>query len=194
MPGESVLGSFAWAAPRLLFILGLGFLAANLKLTADLLRYQFRKRFALLTWQNPKPRYYGLNLALGVALGLLIAYKLFYLRRQPDQLFGEAMMFVYYGYAFPLSARISRGFYRDGVWSDSGFMRWKQISAVSWKEEDRVTLILISHFRNIARRLEVPGPLYGQARRVLRDRIREHALHIGGSGLDLGSRDEKDTV
>ena len=194
MPADSVLGNFAWAAPRLLFVLGLGFLAANLKLTADLVRYQWRKRFALLTWQNPKPRYYGMNLGLGVVLGLLIAYKIFVMKRQPDQLFGEAMMFVYYGYAFPLSARISRGFYRDGVWSDSGFMRWKQISAVSWKEEGGVTLILISKVRNIARRLDVPGHLYGQARRVLRDRIREHALHIGGAGLDLGSRNEEDSV
>jgi hypothetical protein len=194
MSPESLLPGFAWAASRLLFVLGLGFLAANLKVTADLVRYQWRKRFALLTWQNPKPRYYGLNLGLGVVLGLLIAYKLFVMHRQPDQLFGEAMMFVYYGYAFPLSARISRGFYRDGIWSDSGFLPWAKISAVSWKEEGRVTLILISHFRNIARRLEVPGPLYGQARRLLRDKIRDHAIHIGGSGLDLGSRDDQDTV
>jgi len=191
---ESLLPGFVWAAPRLLFVLGLGFLAANIKVTADLLRYRWRRRFALLTWQNPKPPYYGLNLALGVALGLLIAYKLLVLRRGPDQLFGEAMMFVYYGYAFPLSARIARGFYRDGVWSDSGFMRWAQISGVSWKEEGRVTLILISQFRDIARRLEVPGHLYGQARRVLRDRILEHKLHVGGAGLDLGSRDETDTI
>src|SRR5215207_10311759 len=106
MDPERLLPGIAVAAPRLLFVLGLGFLAANLKVTADLLQYQWRKRSALLTWQSPKPRYYGLNLALGVVLGLLIAYKLLVLRRQPDQLFGETMMFVYYGYAFPLSARI----------------------------------------------------------------------------------------
>ena len=103
-------------------------------------------------------------------------------------------MCVYYGYAFPLSARIARGFYGDGVWSDSGFMRWAQISAVSWKEEGSVTLILISHVRNIARRLDVPGHLYGQARRLLRDRIKAHEIHMGGAGLDLGSRDEQDAV
>jgi hypothetical protein len=115
-------------------------------------------------------------------------------RRPPDQLFGEAMMFVYYGYATPLASRISRGFYDDGVWSDSGFMRWGQISAVSWREGDRVSLILISHLRHIARSLVVPGPLYGQARRVLQDRVRAHDIHIGGSGLDLGSREEADAV
>ncbi len=98
-------------------------------------------------------------------------------------------MFVYYGCVFPLSTRIARGFYGDGIWSDSGFMRWGQISAVSWKEERGVTLILISHFRNIARRLDVPAHLYGQARRVLRDKVREHALRIWSApGSDLRGR------
>jgi hypothetical protein len=194
MTPDTLLPGFAWAAPRFLFVLGVGFLAANLKLVTDLARFEWRKRSALLTWQNPKPRYYGVNLALGVVLGLLLAYKLFIAQREADQVFGEAMMFVYYGYAFPLSTRISRGFYRDGVWSDSGFLRWAQISAVSWREDGRVTLVLIPHFRNIARRLEVPGHLYGQARRVLRDRVKAHDIHIGGAGLDLGSRAEEDTV
>lgn len=179
---------------QVLFLFGVGFLAANLKVISDLLRFRVRKRSALLVWENPKPPYYGFTLALGVILGLLVAFKLFVQRRPPDQLFGEMMMFVYYGYAFPLSTRIARGFYRDGVWSDTGFMRWGQISAVSWKEEGAVTLILISHFRNIAKRLQVPGHLYGQARRLLRDKVKAHDIHIGGSGLDLGSRDDADAV
>jgi hypothetical protein len=179
---------------RVLFVLGVGFLAANVKIIVDLLRFHARKRSALLIWQNPKPRFYGFNLGLGVVFGLLIAVKVFVQHRSPGQLFGETMMFVYYGYAFPLSTRIARGFYRDGVWSDTGFLRWAQISAVSWKEEGTVTLVLISHFRNMARRLHVPGHLYGQARRVLRDRVKAHDMHIGGSGLDLGSRDAGDAV
>ena len=116
-----------------------------------------RKRSALLVWQGEKPRFYGFSLALGVMLGLLFVFKLFVQHRPIQTLLGESMMFVYYGYALPLSTRIARGFYRDGIWSDTGFMRWAQISAVSWKEEGPVTLVLISHFKNIARRLEVPG-------------------------------------
>lgn len=189
---DNVLPGFAWAAPRLLFVLGLGFLGANLKVTADLVRYYRRKRSAVLTWRSPRPRYYRFHILLAVTLGLLLAAKL--VRQQADQAFGEAMMFVYYGCAFPLSTRILRGFYDDGIWADGGFMRWAQISALSWKEEGRITLILISHFRNIARRLEVPAHLYGQARRVLRDKIRDHAIQIGGAGLDLGSRDDADAV
>lgn len=178
----------------ILFLFGLGFLAANIKVGVEFLQFRLRKRTALLTWEAAKPPYYLFSLALGVALGLLLAFEAFVQRRPPDQLFGEAMMFVYYGYATPLSSRIARGFYRDGVWSDSGFMRWGQISAVSWKEEDTVALVLVSHFRNLARTLVIPGPFYGQARRLLRDKVKAHDIHIGGTGLDLGSRDETDAV
>jgi hypothetical protein len=180
--------------PQVLFLFGVGFFAANLKVVLDLLRFQLRKTSALLVWENPKPPYYGFALALGVILGVLVAVKIFVLGREPNQLFGEVMMFVYYGYAFPLSTRIARGFYRDGVWSDSGFMPWGQISAVSWREEKGVTLVLISHFRSIAKRLSVPGHLYGEARRVLRDKVKAHDIHIGRPGLDLGSRDDEDAV
>lgn len=192
MDTETVLPWFQWGAPRLLFVLGIGFLIANIKVGIDLLRYRRRRQSALLTWRGPRPTYYRFNILLAVTLGLLLAAKL--VRREPDRAFGEAMMFVYYGCAFPLSTRIARGFYGDGVWSDSGFMRWAHISAVSWKEEGGVTLVLISRLRSIARRLEVPPQLYGQARRVLRDKIKDHDLHIGGGGLDLGARDEGDTV
>jgi hypothetical protein len=105
------------------------------------------------------------------------------------------MMFVYYGCALPMSTRISRGFYRDGIWSDSGFLRWTQISAVSWKEEGTaVTLVVISRLKSMARRLEVPSNLYGEARKLLRDKVKAHDIHFGGAGLDLGSRDQTDAV
>jgi hypothetical protein len=65
---------------------------------------------------------------------------------------------------------------------------------VSWKEGPTVTLVVISSAWNLARRLEVPGQLYGQARRVLQDRIKAQDIQMGGGGLDLHSRDERDTV
>ncbi|MGZ4779488.1 MAG: hypothetical protein ACXV5L_09840 [Thermoanaerobaculia bacterium] len=180
---------------RVLFLFGIGFLIANLLVAVELIRFRLRKRSALLTWQGAKPQYYGFSLALGVMLGLLFVFKLFVQHRPIRTLLGESMMFVYYGYALPLSTRIARGFYRDGIWSDSGFLNWAQISAVSWKEEGtNITLVVISHFKNIAKKLEVPGNLYGQARRLLRDQVKAHAIHIGGTGLDLGSRDEADAV
>ncbi|MBI4888262.1 MAG: hypothetical protein HY824_14305 [Acidobacteria bacterium] len=180
--------------PGLLFLFGIGFFAANLKVTTDLIRFRLRRTSALLVWNAPKPRYYGFALALGAILGLLVVFKLFVLGRTPGQLFGEVMMFLYFGYAVPLSSRISRGFYRDGVWADTGFMPWGQISAVSWKEDETVTLVLISHARSVAQRLEVPGHLYGQSRRLLHDKIKAQEIQIGGSGLDLGSRAGQDAV
>jgi hypothetical protein len=184
----------AWLTPRLLLLIGVGFLVANIRLGASLVAYRRRMRSALLIWPGDKPKYYGFSLALGVILGVLLMVEAFVLDRSPRSIFGEAMMFLYYGYAFPLSTRIRRGFYGDGVWSDSGFMKWSEISAVSWKEDPAVTLVLISHVQSIARPLKVPGHLYGQARRVLRDRIQTHDIHIGGAGLDLGTRDDRDAI
>lgn len=180
---------------RLLFLFGIGFFAANVKVGTDLLRYQRRKRSALLIWEVPKPRHYHFSLALGVILLGLFVFKLVIQHRQLNTLSGEAMMSVYYLLAVPLSTKIARGFYEDGIWSDTGFMPWNQISAVTWKEEGGVTLlVLISHLKSIARHVQVPGHLYGQARRLLRDKVQAHDIHIGGTGLDLGSRDEKDTI
>jgi hypothetical protein len=179
--------------PQILFVFGLGFLIANLKVVADLIRFRMRKSSALLTWEPPKPRYYSFSLILAGVLGLLLAAKLIQ-GRPAYQWFGEAMMLLYYGYAFPLSTRIARGFYRDGVWSDSGFMPWRHISAVAWKEQEGVTLLLVSRLKALARRLRVPGDVYGEARRVLRDKIKAHDIQFGGTGLDLGSRDASDAV
>jgi hypothetical protein len=51
---------------------------------------------------------------------------------------------------------------------------------------------VISRLKNLARVLPVPIEHYGAARRVLRDKIGEHAIHFTGTGLDLGSHDERD--
>jgi hypothetical protein len=188
------MAQVATAARYALIVLGIGFLGANVRTIAEVVRFNARRKSALLTWQPPRPRYFEMNIMLAIAMGLLIAAKLV-MRRPYYEAFGETMMFVYYGIAFPLSTRIARGFYEDGIWSDTGFMRWGQISAVSWKEESGATLlVVISHLKSIARHLQVPGDLYGQARRLLRDKIQAHDIRIGGAGLDLGSRDERDTI
>ena len=193
MSSEALIPWFAWLAPRLLLLFGVGFLVANLKVARELIAYHRRKRSALLVWPRPKPRYYGMSLLIGVILGLLLAAEIL-LKRPVYSLFGEAMMFIYYICLFPLATRIARGFYQDGVWSDTGFMHWSQISAVSWRDEGSVTLMLISHAKSIARRLEVPTAQYGQARRVLLDRVKAHDIHMGGAGLDLGTRREGDSI
>jgi len=193
MSSEALIPWFAWLAPRLLLLFGVGFLVANLKVGFELLRYHRAKRSVLLVWPSPKPRYYAMSVLIGVILGLLLAAEIL-LKRPVYSLFGEAMMFIYYICLFPMATRIARGFYQDGVWSDTGFMPWSQISAVSWRDEGSVTLMLISHGKSIARRLEVPGAQYGEARRVLLDRVKAHDIHIGGAGLNLGTREKGDSI
>jgi hypothetical protein len=174
----------------LLMMLGAGFFVANARLLLEYVRYARRRRGALLTWPAEIPPYYGLGLAIGVALGLLLFYKLF-IARQPA--FGESMMFLYYGYLMPLSRRIGRGFYQDGIWADSTFIPYKEVGGISWREGGHaVSLMLISRTRRLARRLAVPVEHYGAARRLLRDKIGEHAIHFSGTGLDLGEHDERD--
>jgi hypothetical protein len=173
-----------------LIVLGAGFLVANAKLALEYLRYLRRKSGALLTWKSPRPPYYTLTIALGVATGILVVVKLLVVHRQA---FGELMMFVYFGYLVPLSQRIGRGFYQDGIWADSTFIPYSEVGGISWREgEHSVSLIVISRLKNLARRLAVPPEHYGAARRLLRDKIGEHEIHFFGTGLDLGEHDERD--
>jgi len=172
-----------------LILLGAGFLVANARLTIEYLRFLRRKRAAVLTWPTPRPPHYGLTIGLGIATGILVVVKLLVVHRQA---FGELMMFVYFGYLVPLSQRIGRGFYQDGIWADSVFIPYTEVGGVSWREgEHSVSLIVISRLRNLARKLVVPPEHYGAARRVLRDKIGEHEIQFG-SGLDLGGHDERE--
>jgi hypothetical protein len=177
---------------------------ANAVVVLQFARYVRVRRAALLTWPGPRPRMYGLQLVLGTTLGVLVALKLAKYYRQPRPLqltlndfyalFGEAMMFMYYGLALPLSRRIGRGFYDHGIWSDAGFMPYWQIGGISWKEQGELALVMISRRLNLARRLPVPVAHYAAARRLLLDKIKAHDIHFTGTGLDLGIHDERDDV
>jgi hypothetical protein len=173
-----------------LLLLGVGFLLANARLLLEYLKFRKRHRGALLTWPSPKPPYYGMGLAIAVVLGVVVFYKIVV---SGQQVFGESMMFLYYGYLQPLSQRIRRGFYEDGIWADTDFIPYNEVGGLTWREgEHTVTLIVISRVRNLARRLNVPLEHYGAARRLLRDKIGEHEIHFSGTGLDLGAHDERD--
>jgi hypothetical protein len=184
------------ALPQLLFLLGVGFLVADLRLFLQFFRFRRLRASALLTWPGRRPPFYGLLLILGAILSLLIVYKLVVLRMHPVDVFGETMMLVYYGYAVPLSLKIGRGFYEEGIWADAGFIPYSRIGGLSWREGqgEQVTLILIYRMRAFARQLTVPHVHYGAARRLLRDKIAAHAIHFTGKSLDLGMHDERDDV
>jgi hypothetical protein len=173
-----------------LLVLGAGFLVANTRLLLEYLQFRKRKRLAVLTWTGTQPPHYGTGLAIGVVLGVIVFYKLV-ISGQPA--FGETMMFMYYGYLVPLSRRIGRGFYQDGIWLEKGFIPYTEVGGISWREgEHTVALVVISRLKNLARVLPVPVEHYGAARRVLRDKIGEHAIQFAGTGLDLGAHDERD--
>ena len=105
------------------------------------------------------------------------------------------MMFVYYGYLVPLRRRIGRGFYRDGIWAETGFLPYWKIDGLRWKEgADELTLVAIDRVRRMARLLVVPQPLYGAARRILRDRLASHEIHFADKALELGEHDARDDV
>lgn len=173
-------------------LLGAGFLVANARLALQYVKYMKRRRGALLTWRGPKPPYYAMQLAIGVFLGLILFYNVVRLHRN---VFGEAMMFLYYAYLFPLSQTMARGFYEDGIWADSAFIPYNEIGGIAWREGDHaVALIITSRLRNLARRLIVPGNHYAAARRLLRDKIAKHDIHFSGTGLDLLDHDEREDV
>ena len=112
-----------------------------------------------------------------------------------SQVFGQAMMFLYYAYLFPLTRGIVRGFYEDGIWADSAFIQYNEIGGISWREgEHDVTLVITSRLRNLARRLNVPGGQYAAARRLLRDKIARHDIHFSGTGLDLLDHDGREDI
>jgi hypothetical protein len=174
-----------------LLLLGAGFLVVNARLVLEYVRYLRRRPQAILVWPPAKPPQYLLSLSIGVMLGVLVFYKIVFARRQA---FGETMMFIYYAYLMPLSLRIGRGFYRDGIWADTAFIPYDHVGGIRWSEgEQTVTLFITSRLRTLAHKLIVPGDKYGAARRVLRDKIGEHAIQLE-SGLDLGGHDEREDV
>jgi hypothetical protein len=180
--------------PVVLYVLGIGFLLANLRVFFQFVRFLRLRSSALLTWPGRRPPFYGLLLGLGAILSLLIVYKIAVLQQRPADVFGESMMLLYYTYAMPLSLRIGRGFYQDGIWAEGGFIPYSEIGGLTWREEGQLTLVLMYRMKALARRLIVPERYYGAARRLLRDKIAAHDIHFTGKTLDLGVHDERDDV
>ena len=173
-----------------LTVLGIGFLVANLRLVFEYLRFVKRRRGAQLVWASPRPASHAALLAVGTILGLLILYKVLVAHQSA---FGETMMFIHYAYLQPLSRRISRGFYEDGIWADSAFIPYRDVGGIRWREgEHSVSLVVLSRLKNLARALRVPAEHYGAARRLLRDKIAQRQIRFEGMGLDLGVHDARE--
>ena len=176
-------------AGAVLLVLGAGFFVANVRIALDYSHFVRRRRGALLTWRAPRPPHYPMAIAIGIALGILVIYKVFV---QHTQAFGETMMFAYYAYLLPLSRKIGRGFYADGIWADSAFIPYGEVGGITWREgQHSATLIVVSRLRNLARRLAVPGDKYASAKRLLQEKIAKHEIELRGSGLGLADDDSR---
>jgi hypothetical protein len=194
MPPVAADPKIAAVLPQLLVLLGVGFFVADLRLFFQFLRFQRLRSSALLTWPGPRPPFYRLLIGMGAVLSVLIIYKLAILRLGLIDVFGETMMLVYYGYALPLSLKIGRGFYKEGIWADAGFIPYWKIGGLSWRQGEKPTLVMIYRMRAFARSLVVPEMYYGAVRRLLRDKIATYDIHFAGKPLDLGMHDERDDV
>jgi hypothetical protein len=171
-----------------------GFLGANLVIAWSYVRYWRRRARAVLVWPPPPARYSALPVVISVGLGVLIVYKLIVLKWQAPRLFGEGMMLAYYGYLLPLSRQIRRGFFEDGLGLDRGFAPWDRITGLTWHDDPVPALLVVTGHKQRAGRLTVPPEHYGEARRLLRDRIAAHDLHIARPVIDLGGHDERDDI
>ena len=180
--------------PHLLAGIGFFFLVVNLRLLYQLVRFMRIRSSAVLTWRTRNPPFYRFFVVVGAVLAVLIIWKLAVLKLHPREVFGESMMLVYYSYAQPLSLKIGRGFYQDGIWAEGGFVPYSEIGGLTWREGQPLTLVLMYRMRNFAKSLVVPEPYYGAARRLLRDKIAAHDIHFTGKTLDLGVHDERDDV
>jgi len=177
-----------------LLLLGCGFLVVNVRFVLRFARYMRLRRSAILTWPGRRPRFYGLQLLFPPIFMIVIVVKLLVWRMAPLNIFGEFMMLIYYGYVLPLGIRIGRGFYESGLWLEDGFLPYARVGRIAWREEPPLTLLVMPKSEARARRLEVPERYYGEARRLLRDRIAHHEITFGDKTLDLGSHDQADDV
>ncbi len=176
-----------------LFVLGVGFLFATLRIVVQFLRYRSLRQSALVTWPVETPATYPWLLALGVVAGILVFIKLVVQQQPPQRAFGEGMMLLYYAYAVPLRMKIGCGLFADGIWTDAGYIPYAKIGGLSWREGKTIKLVITYRLRSIARSLTVPRDHYAEVRRFLRDKIAAHDIHFTGKTLDLGG-DDRDHI
>ena len=182
-------------------LLGTGFLVANGRLGLEYAKYLRRRRGALLTWRSPKPPDYAFQLAIGVALGLILFYNVYHLYRLyhgvtlDRRIFGQSMMFLVLH--VPLSselhhrARVLRGRHLGG----------QPVHPIQGNRRDQVAG---GEAGRGARHHLAPAqsctpsqrarPALRRSPPALRDKIPKHDIHFSGTGLDLLDHDEREDI
>jgi hypothetical protein len=167
-------------------LLGLGVYFLVL-LARGLLGYRHFRRVrstAIITWPVPRPSNYRLLVGFGV-IGLLLAALNLVLGRPAHHVAALLLMALYFGGMVPLARRIQLGFYRDGVWADAGFLPYREIARMAFREGEGIVLVLLPRGSSGAFRLPVPPGEYGAVRRLLQDKIRGKDLQMDAAILGL---------
>jgi hypothetical protein len=178
----------------ILLLCGGGFLFAILLIMADVWNYHRRRPTAILTWLPARPKPAILSKLIAVGLGCVLFYKLVILDWPAASVFGEGMMFLYFALWYPLSFTVARGFYRDGIWLDRRFVKYRDITGISWREDPNPTLLVVVGHKQMASHVAMPPECYAEARKLLRERISSDQLHMQKPLLDLGGHDRRDDV
>jgi hypothetical protein len=139
---------------------------------------------ALVTWLVRRPGHFPFLLALGfVSAGVAVLNS--YLQRPFHHVYSQGVMAAYFLLFVPLTARIPRGFYQQGVWAEASFLPYGKIGRMAFVERPEIVLVLVPRSGSGAVRLPVPASEYGAVRRVLEDKIRERVVNMEEAILGL---------
>jgi hypothetical protein len=168
-------------------LLGVGvyFSVLILRGILGLLLFRRVRQQALLTWRARPPAYRTLLMALGVIATALTVVTL--VRQRPFfHVYSQAVMALYFMLMVPLAARIPRGLYGDGIWTDVGFLRYGRIKRMAFRETPDIVLILITRGRLAStQRMWVPPGEYGAVRKLLEEKVRAGVLKVDAGILGL---------
>ena len=168
----------------ILLALGVYFSVLVARSLSGYLLFRRIRSTALVTWPVRRPGHFPFLLALGfVSAGVAVLNS--YLQRPFHHVYSQGVMAAYFMLFVPLSARIPRGFYRDGVWAEAGFLPYGKIGRMAFVERPEIVLVMVPRSGAGAVRLPVPASEYGAVRRVLEDKIRERAVNMEQAILGL---------
>jgi hypothetical protein len=190
-PSSTTWGGILTGAQNEL-MLALGLLGVSVYFSVLVVRSSFRLWFArrlrptaLLTWR-PRP---PLQLRWLMALGLLAAALAVVtaIRERPlFHVYAQAVTALYFVVVAPLASRVPRGLYGGGIWTETGFLGYRRIGRLAFREQGGITLILVPRGHpSGAHRLEVPPGEYGAVRRLLEDQARAGVLKVEQGLLGL---------
>jgi len=167
-----------------LMALGIYFSVLLLRGLAGYLRFRRVWPTALLTWPVQRPLHFRMLLTLGVVSAAVTLLNLL-LGRPLPHVVSQAVMALYFILMVPLSARIHLGFYRDGVWADTGFLPYAQIGRLAFRETPEIVLILVPRDGSSSFRLPVPPGEYGAVRKMIEEKVRARVLNFEAGILGL---------